>query len=48
MSPLLQVVVAVRADLGEDVEDLTMVTSLLAVVHIKDSVCPIPTQVTHD
>jgi len=39
------VVVAIRADLGEDVEDLTMVTSLLAVVHIKDSVCPIPTQV---
>ena len=37
---------AIRADLGEDVEDLTMVTSLLAVVHIKDSVCPIPTQVT--
>ena len=39
------VVVAIRADLGDDVEDLTMVTSLLAVVHIKDSVCPIPTQV---
>ena len=39
------VVVALRADLGDDVEDLTMVTSLLAVVHIKDSVCPIPTQV---
>ena len=36
---------ALRADLDGEVEDLAMVTSVLAVVHIKDSICPIPTQV---
>ena len=41
----VQVVVALRADLGGEVEDLAMVTSVLAVVHIKDNICPIPTQV---
>jgi len=39
------VVVALRADLDGEVEDLAMVTSVLAVVHIKDNICPIPTQV---
>ena len=43
----VQVVVALRADLGGDVEDLAMVTSVLAVVHIKDNICPIPTQVRY-
>ena len=43
----VQVVVALRADLDGEVEDLAMVTSVLAVVHIKDNICPIPTQVRY-
>ena len=43
----VQVVVALRADLDGEVEDLAMVTSVLAVVHIKDNICPIPTQVKY-
>ena len=38
---------ALRADLDREVEDLAMVTSVLAVVHIKDNICPIPTQVKY-
>ena len=38
---------ALRADLDGEVEDLAMVTSVLAVVHIKDNICPIPTQVRY-
>ena len=38
---------ALRADLDDEVEDLAMVTSVLAVVHIRDNICPIPTQVKY-
>jgi len=39
------VVVAVRADLGPEVEDRTVVTAIISVIHIRDSVCHNPSQV---
>jgi len=39
------VVIAIRGGAGDQVEDRTAVTALLTIVHIRDAVCPVPTQV---